>query len=263
MVDSTIDGAVKKEATKGNPFEDCWPFHLAEGATDADKMRGITAAGFLLDNWRTFSWYGDDFLSVNTIGQYTSGSGAAVNASNGGDTSHPGCMALATGTTSSGAAQIVSGNSYALRTGGGRIMVMMIFKTPSALSDGTNRYCLMAGLNRSNMTETPGEFIGIRYKDSVNSGKWQAVARNGGTETAVDSGVTVAADTWYLALIDVNAGGTQVDVWINDVACPALTSNIPNAETPVAFDIIKSLGTTSREAIYDLYAWVNHFTTPR
>lgn len=67
-----------------------------------------------------------------------------------------------------------------------------------------------AGLKLTNTatTATDADQVFFRYEDDVNSGKWQAVDSIGGTDTATDSGVTVAVSTNYHLVIDIASDRT-------------------------------------------------------
>jgi len=94
--------------------------------------------------------------------------------------------------------------------------------------------------------------IGIRYADDVNTGKWQIFSRgNTGTETTVDSGITVAANTLYLLRIFMNKARTEARYSITDgtnVFTDEITANIPSAVVCGARTIInKRVGTSELE----------------
>ena len=75
----------------------------------------------------------------------------------------------------------------------------------SNLSDGTNTFTVRLGFIDTDTGEsTDGCFF--RYTDGTNSGKWQGVCRNNNTESTCDTGITVAAATFYRLNVKVNAG---------------------------------------------------------
>lgn len=123
----------------------------------------------------------------------------------------------------------------------------------SALSDGTDTYTLQSGFSASHtgVTATVNNSIIFRYTHSANSGKWLCVSRNNsGTETTVDTGVTVAVNTLYCLAVCVNVGTTEARFYVNGALSGVITSNLPLSS--VGFGqrtlIAKSAGTTSREA---------------
>lgn len=66
---------------------------------------------------------------------------------------------------------------------------------------------LWAGLKLTNTptTATDNDQVFFRYQNGVNSGKWQAIYSIGNTDSANDSGVTVAAATEYVLEIAIDA----------------------------------------------------------
>jgi hypothetical protein len=105
------------------------------------------------------------------------------------------------------------------------------------------------------------DFIGFRYTNGVNSGKWQGVTRSNSVETTVDTTIAAAAATWVKFGFTVNTAGTSVQFYINDVAVgAAITTNIPTGAsrklTYLPGLIIKSAGTTSRSLLVDRYGYI-------
>jgi hypothetical protein len=69
---------------------------------------------------------------------------------------------------------------------------------------------IWAGLKLTNteVTATDNDQAFFRYEDDVNSGRWQAIESIGGTDTATNSGVTVAVDTEYHLKIVITSSRT-------------------------------------------------------
>lgn len=110
----------------------------------------------------------------------------------------------------------------------------------------------------------PANGIFFRYVDSVNSGKWEIVTRSGGSETPMDSGITVVANTWYKLGITINAAGTLAYYSINGVSVGTISTNIPLSNLgSCGFSITKNLGTTARLLYGDYIFIAKKFTTPR
>lgn len=158
----------------------------------------------------------------------------------------------ALGTTATGRAAIVSSNFTTMRLGLGRAICTARARVLT-LSTGTDTFSLRSGFLDSNTAEsTDGAFF--RYTDSVNGGKWQAVTRSNGVETAVDTGITVAINTTYKMQVDANAAGTSVEFRINGTLVATITTNIPNAsgrESGYGFAAIRTVGTAAVNA-YDV-----------
>jgi hypothetical protein len=66
---------------------------------------------------------------------------------------------------------------------------------------------LWAGLKLTNtdVTATDDDQVFFRFAPSVNSGKWQAISSNAGTDTSTDSAVAVAASTNYHLKITIDS----------------------------------------------------------
>ena len=177
-----------------------------------------------------------------------SGTAAAVTGINA-STGFPGARRLATGSTSTGAATISAFKgvgSYATARNS-HIIAAGLITLPGSLSDGTNRYTVEAGMTTAptgTSAITTGCFL--RYSDNVNSGKWQLVSANTGTESTADSGVTVAASTSYRYLISLDSGGYEACFFLNGVYVGKVTTNTPSGDAiGHRVTIRKSVGTSS------------------
>jgi hypothetical protein len=182
-----------------------------------------------------------------------------------GTAAHPGICELSSGTTSAGAAAIITRATDSLLLGGGEATWEAVCRVPT-LSDGTETYTVRTGLIDNGTTEaTDGVFF--RYTHSVNSGKWQGVCRSNGTETTVDTGSTVVAGTWVRLTAVVNAAGTSVQFYVDGVAAgAAVATNIPTGtgrETGAGSHIIKSAGSTARTFQVDYQSLRIVLTTAR
>lgn len=118
------------------------------------------------------------------------------------------------------------------------------------LSDGTNTYTYQFGFvpSPSSTTLAVNNSIAIRYSSGINSGKFEGFSRNNsGTESTVDLGTTVAANTMYLLTVCYDKSGTEARFYINGVYAGRVTTNLPNAVgAGMRQGIWKSAGTTSR-----------------
>lgn len=121
------------------------------------------------------------------------------------------------------------------------------------LSDGTDTFTVYFGIANNALSTEPTSGVYYRYTHSVNSGKFEAVTANGGTRTAADTGIT--ADTSYhLFEARVNAAGSSVGFYIDDVLVATNTTNIPTSASllvGVSALIVKSAGTTERSLVCD------------
>lgn len=119
-----------------------------------------------------------------------------------------------------------------------------------ALSDGTETYQI--GLQILNFPTTSNIYdnnsIGVRYTHGTNSGKFQGYSKdNAGSESTVDLGVTVAANTLYKVRIEVDKGNTEARFYIDNTYCGRVTSNMPTGTAAGTRAILlKTAGTTAR-----------------
>lgn len=204
----------------------------------------------------------DGMLSV------TSGSGATVSVlASTNEADHPGVCTLATGTTTTGRASCSTAMNTIL-LGGGRIRFTALVKIVT-LSDGTDTYTFRSGFGDEvgiSFTEFV-DGVAFRYSNGVNSGKWECYCRANDVETTADSGITVAADTWYCLQIEVNDDASSASFYIDGVSVATIATNIPSASTRdtsiVWAWMQKSAGTNAREARWDVVRAEQRFTTPR
>jgi hypothetical protein len=172
----------------------------------------------------------------------------------------PGVTQLATGTTSTGRAQYLtnsSGTSFCFVLGqAGETFMEADIKTDPNLSDGTDRYRLYFGFGDNAGADIGANGIFWYYRDDVNGGKWQARARDNSVEaTPVDSGITVAADTYYRLKVSIPAGGNSANLYIDDVLKATFSSGIPDNTRNLfmIWGILKSLGSNSRTCLIDWF----------
>ncbi len=214
----------------------------------------------------------DDFNGNSSVNfpSNLSGTGAAISSSAiEGEPNHPGIMQLTTGTDTTGRCGLF-GSGSAIRLGGGAYEAHAMLRVP-VLSNATDRfYVYGCATDALSVESTDGVYF--RYLDSVNGGKWECVTRNSSTETAVDSGIAVAAATWYGLKVAVNAAGTSAGFWISVAGAAytlvaTITTNIPTAAgrgiTACSTQIRKALGTTARTLDVDYMYAKQRFTTAR
>ena len=166
-----------------------------------------------------------------------------------------GIASIETGTATTGRALIQTPLVDQIVSGFGRLSFCAIIRTPSSLSDATNRYGIKIGLGAT--TNSIADSIGVhfRYRDNINSGKWQAYTVDTvGTATQTDTGITVAASTWYRLEAFVNADATSTDYYINGSKVATVAATIQSGTT-FQMGLIamssKSVGTTSRSFLCD------------
>jgi hypothetical protein len=228
-----------------------------------DHLGGVGAAA---DYWRI----DDEFFSFNspwanhTIDDVVNGTGAAV-ANNNSEANHPGTIGLSTGTTTTGRAAIAASSSQQMPVGNGAIKFGIILKTPTSLSDGTNRYKIWVGPSGISTGAPPSWGIGFSYTDNENSGNWTAISNTSGSDSAVDTGVAVTTTTWWKMEVEINAAATEVKFYINGTLEHTETTNIEtsNQHVIVPAGIFKSLGTTARFMLVDAFWLEQALTTSR
>jgi len=244
---------------------------LAEVAAEAGLGATATGEGIFRKSLRTGSraWIYNDFFGVATIGASTSGQlGDIVGDARGTNSSinsstqpalavnHPGVIELNTGSVATNKARLMSGFTTTLNTpfvfGTGRIKFGIWVRIPT-LSTGTQQFTLIFGLNSADSL-TLGDGMYFKYSDDINSGKWTPYISKDGVETAGDSSVTVAVDTWYKLEFDINAAASSHTWAINGASATAPATN-PKTGTadPVGLlcGIYKRVGTTARTCFID------------
>lgn len=213
-------------------------------------------------------FYGNS--STAPFATVTSGTSATIDTDIPNETGHAGIWELDPGTDTTGRAAI--GNNTA-GAGGftineGEITYILIARL-DVLSNGTDRYEDIFGLADYYYSSSTNFDNGVffRYKDDVNSGKWQAVCMASEIETAVDTGIT--ADTsWHTFKIVINAAGTSAAFYIDgtQVSNSPITTNIPTgvsrAPYPIA-SMAKSLGTGEPVTFLDYIGVFQLLTTER
>lgn len=201
-----------------------------------------------------------DMAVVSPFASATAGTGASVSfasilATVGAISNRYGFATLATGTTTTGRALVQTPLVDQIVFGYGRLSLCAMILTPSALSDGTNRYGLKIGFGNQPTLITEAVGAVFRYRDNINSGNWQIyVVDNASAVTQVDTGVAVAASTWYRLEIIINADASSTEFWINGNRVGTVVANLQSGTSITAgvlAMIIKALGTTSRSTFLD------------
>lgn len=200
--------------------------------------------------------------------QTISGTGASIFADSPTFANHPGCIGLSTGSTANGRVCLSAALNFYLN-GSGRLRYGSIsrigYSNGNFLSDGTNTFTQWMGVGNTFAGASPNSGVMFRYTHSVNSGKWEAVTREAGVETAIDTGV--AGDTaWHRFEWDINATQTEVRFYIDNALVATSTTNLPSATVPllpVPIGIFKTVGTTARFADIDAFWYHLDLTTAR
>ena len=138
----------------------------------------------------------------------------------------------------------------------------VIFQTTGNLSTSAQRYTLAMGFipSPSATALAVNNSIGIRYTDNENGGNWTGFTRNtSGTESTLDLGVTVAANTTYVLTVCVDKANSEARYYVNGIARGRITTNLPTGGTDYGFraGIWKSVGTTLRDVVT---SWLTFYT---
>ena len=139
-----------------------------------------------------------------------------------------------TSATADGALYLMKQTEYVSYFTSTHAVVKSTWRSPSALSNGTQRYRIrtIMGASAASLLTTVNNTLQITYRDDENSGKFLLRSVNsGGTETTVDSGVTFAADTEYTTSITMNKAGDEATFYINGAMVGRITTNLPSATT--------------------------------
>jgi hypothetical protein len=206
----------------------------------------------------------DDFISsgvTNTsiygplaLQVQTSGTGAAVGTGTA-EPHSPGVFRASTGTTTTGRAGWFTIGTNSMLFGqsggiGGAYDLKMRIKTDTALADGTDSYSLLMGYTDTVGSAAPNNGLFVYYDQTTTT--WRFRARNAGTQTEVNTNITVAANTWYTITLTVSNAATPtatcrvVGSNSTDSGVLNITTNVPTAVVGLGLQILKSAGTTSR-----------------
>lgn len=163
---------------------------------------------------------------------------------------------------SGGAARAALGSGPNIMVGGGEITLTASINLP-VLSDATNRFQTAIGL-RDAITGV-AKYLEAVYQDDINSGKWRLRSLNvAPNSTDVDTcTVGPAAGAQQTVKLVINAAGTSVEMFIDNISQAILATNIPT--TPLAFFVShgKLAGATSRSCNLRYMRFQQAFTTPR
>lgn len=205
---------------------------------------------------RYCGYYRNDFLqrvADNVLSFWSSGSGAshALNQFNG----RFGVIDHNTGSTSTGTAYLYGGdgsNPNWMMKGGAGMWFEWCVRIED-LSTSGERFGLNIGFIDSYNYNGHADAVMFRYRDDVNGGKWQLVSYQAAAEEVADSGVSVAADTWYVLRAFIHSS-SKVDYYINGSYVGSTTTYIPiNRDFGFGLILTKAVGTSNR-IVYSDYA---------
>lgn len=212
---------------------------------------------FIREDWTGSATAGENAWSV----QSNSGTVAFDQTSTYNTADHYGVVTMSTGASAS-AAPVLHHQLDNLVFNGG-MEGEFVWKSPSALSDGTNTYNIRIGWTDTATGTTPNKGVYLKYIHSANSGNFQCCANDASVGEQCGNGSTAfAADTWYSTKITFNEAYTLASCYVA-TAGNAYVANgtvgptgLPNATThrqgPI-FNIDKDAGTTARILAVDAF----------
>jgi hypothetical protein len=179
-------------------------------------------------------------------------------------TNHPGVWGLNTGATSAGRVFLLSEFGQGFHVGvGGLTRHGCWYQSPAVASDAANRYVIRNGFFSMALPNTILQGIGFEAQDNQNGNRWQAITEDGIGETSVDTGVAVGTSTYFKMEFEVNALGTSVEYFIDDVSVATITTNIPSGTGFGHFiseHIMKLIGVANRASYVDAYYFYQEIT---
>lgn len=212
----------------------------------------------------------DDFVFSGGVSEgwtsASSGAGAGIGAdAYGRDATERavGSINVQSGTTATGYAIVYKGVS-SMTAGNGQFLRLRQRVALETLGSAGERYTAYVGFGDNIGAGDMTDGCYFRYNDNVNSGKWECVTAAAGVRTATDSTVA-AVGTFCIFEVRINAAGTSVEYYINDVLVATNTTNIPTGANyfGLVFKIEKSVGTTSRSLHMDWYDFLISLTSAR
>ena len=160
---------------------------------------------------------------------------------------HPGVWVYNTGAGAAGRVFAIS-RANAFTFGNGKDTLFQSWTQLPILSTALQRYTARTGFFSISLPNIVTQGIGFEYDDSQNGGRWQAITDDG-AETSNDTGIAVVAGDWYKHSFVINAEGTQVDFFIDDVLVATNTTNIISGigfGSFINMHIMKLIGTANR-----------------
>jgi hypothetical protein len=188
-------------------------------------------------------------------------------------TNQQGFIQPTTGTVATGYAGIfgsLAANNF-IAFGGGVVSFITSTFIPT-LSTSLERYRISLGFGSigSNANDSTGVFFtydeGGIQNGTIASPNWQCVTTVSSVRTLTTTSVAVSNTAWQKFSIEINATGTSVEFYIDNVSVATHTTNIPTGTSQLVtpkIQIAKSVGTTSRSFFSDYIGYKQTFTTAR
>ncbi|MFA6567732.1 MAG: hypothetical protein WCS96_05925 [Victivallales bacterium] len=211
---------------------------------------------------RTFSYFFDDFETATTTGiVWTAGNTGTTIGNQTVATVTPtdnaqGVLTFSTRTAANGGSSLYRSQT-GLILGKGEFTFETRVKV-NALSTAAQEFAFAAGLHDSPLNTAKNAVDGVYfiYDRLVSGTNWQCVTSNNSTRTTTNSGVLVTAGDWVRLEAVVNADGTSVTYYIDDMSVATITTNIPTAAGRVTGSrilLLKSAGTQAKTVSVDYW----------
>jgi hypothetical protein len=226
--------------------------------------------------------YYNDFLSTPTLSGTSDGAGyifffsgtsASVVASTAPGiraSNQHGFIRPTTGILATGYAGLYGGSGGNQFLLGGGIMTFTTSVLFNTLSTPTERYRVTIGYGdqATSAAEVNGIFFTYDEGGTANgttaSPNWQCVTTKGSVRTLTTTSVAINNSAWCKLSIEINAAGTSVVFYINNILVATHTTNIPSGAAELItprVNISKTIGTISRFFHMDYLYYAQTYTT--
>lgn len=174
----------------------------------------------------------------------------------------PAQVSLDINTTASSRVRMALTDGLQIVPGGGVIRIGTSINLP-ALSNATDRYQITFGL-LDRIDGAPANRVYATYTDNVNSGAWQLQAFNAGVAaSAVNGTATPTAGVDQRVEIEINAAGTQAELFVNGVSQGTIAISFSTA-CALMLNIDRTSGNSNKRSVLCNYAYFQQtFTTTR
>lgn len=208
----------------------------------------------------------DDFIFNTNQGIsniWTSARSATGNVTNkGGTTDHPGIAVISVAANSDDAAMTRGATQYPIVLGGGFMRLDFMIQIPTLATVGDD-FTVKIGLGDANPFGGGTNFAGLNY-DRSSSTDWIPKTIAGGSSTTASGGSAVAVDTnWTHIRMEVNAGATNIDFWVDGTDVGSCTTNIPTAAIAPQIIMSKTAGTGTVTVEFDAFRFYHKLTNSR
>ena len=190
------------------------------------------------------------------------GTGASVDSVPVTETGVFGVWQLTTGTTTTGASGVSTGDFSAFSLGQGSVTFEGYIKIPTLSAVG-EEFIFRVGFGDI-VNGLPVDMVGFEY-DRLTSVNWRTRCRSNSVSSTSTTSTAVGTG-WTRLKIVVNAAGTSADFFIGGSNVGTIATNVPagvGRELTIIASIVKSAGTTARTAKLDYMALDMDLTTPR